>query len=101
MVGPIAKQCLEGLGCSPSLWSLETLVNAGIILGFNRRKTLPRSTHTYTHKDILKHVQIRFLACMLVMINSIVPDSDATQVDCRGKFLSVYVRASLHNMGYS
>jgi len=34
MVGPIAKQCLEGLGRPPSLWSLETLVNAGIILGF-------------------------------------------------------------------
>lgn len=48
MVGPIAKQCLEGLGCPPSLWSLETLVNAGIILGFNRSSTLPPSTHMHT-----------------------------------------------------
>lgn len=62
MVGPIAKQCLEGLGWPPSLWSLETLVNAGIILGFNRSSTLPPPptwTHTHTHIQTLKHKQWR------------------------------------------
>lgn len=55
MVGPIAKQCLESLGRPPSLWSLETLVNAGIMLGFNGRRTLTPSTlfcvctDTYTY----------------------------------------------------
>lgn len=60
IVGPIAKQCLERLGQSPSLRSLETLVNAGIILGFNRSTTLTPSTHMYAlwaHASTQAHTQ--------------------------------------------
>lgn len=61
IVGPIAKQCLERLGGSPSLRSLETLVNAGIILGFNRSTTLTPSTHMYVlwaHAPTQAHTQM-------------------------------------------
>ena len=73
MVGPIAKQCLEGLGRPPSLWSLETLVNAGIILGFNRSSSIPHPpTHMYTlarartRTRTLKHAQRLICARLLI-----------------------------------
>lgn len=98
IVGPIAKQCLERLGQSPSLRSLETLVNAGIILGFNRSTTLTPSTHMYalwahaptqmhtqTHTWTLRHARHAVWAWLLIIASHIAELWCNTS--CRGSFV--------------
>lgn len=88
MVGPIAKQCLEGLGWPPSLWSLETLENAGIILGFNRSRTPPPPHHprvytlthcacTDTHTLTLKDAQSRSSLIPILLRSDATPAAQA------------------------
>lgn len=67
IVSPIAKQCLEGMACRPSLWSLEPLGNAKIILGFHKSQP-PSPPHlrgqcAYTHKHSLLRAKTRDHAC--------------------------------------